>query len=100
MRQMILFCSCMLSASICLFVTDAPGAGQFAFSTESTDSLPAVLSENHADLIESKLRNEAALRFAQHQLPKTKQEWETHRAHLKDEIIKKSDQTVFTKLNK
>lgn len=65
-----------------------------AYSTRkhvATDSLPAVFTDNHADLIKSKLRNEAVLRFAQHQLPKTKQEWEAHRIHLKDEIIKKAE---------
>ena len=41
------------------------------------DSLPAVFTKNHSDLIESKLRNEAVPNFARHQLPKKKEEWDT-----------------------
>ena len=67
-------------------------SGEAHFEGEKVviDTLPAVFTENHADLIESKLRNEAVLKFAMHQLPKTRQEWETQRADLKNEIIEKA----------
>ena len=58
--------------------------------TEKSDSLPSVLNKNHGDLIESKLRLEALLRFGEHQLPDNRQEWELYRVKLKNEIIKKS----------
>ena len=52
-----------------------PGENQFRYNVSNTDSLPTVLTENRADLVGSKLKNEAILRFAQLQLPETKQEW-------------------------
>ena len=65
--------------------------GNKSFNLHSaTDSLPTVLTENRADLVGSKLKNEAILRFAQLQLPETKQEWEDYRTHLRNEIIKKA----------
>ncbi len=57
---------------------------------KTNDSLPAVLPKNRADLLESRLRNEAVLKFAQHQLPKTKQEWENYKINLRNEIIEKA----------
>jgi len=63
---------------------------EFIFITRDTDSLPNVLPQNHSDLIESKLRNEAVFRFAEHQLPTTKEEWVKSRAHIKTEVIKKA----------
>src|SRR2546423_1354607 len=58
------------------------------------DSLPNVLTENHEDLVGSRLKNEAFLRFVQHQLPKTKREWENYRSHLREEIIRKAGVTI------
>lgn len=54
------------------------------------DSLPSVLAPHHADLIASSLRSEAMERFALHQLPRTKEEWEKQRVDLRNEIIKKA----------
>ncbi|CAN5867517.1 hypothetical protein BH24BAC1_BH24BAC1_29500 [soil metagenome] len=69
-----------------------PSRGEI-FSVRSilvTDSLPAVLPQNHADLVESRLRNQAVLRFGSHQLPNNAQEWEKHRAQLKKQIMAKA----------
>jgi hypothetical protein len=55
-----------------------------------SDTLPDVFPENSADLIVSRLRNEAVLKFTQHQLPKNKLKWEKKRSQIKDEIIKKA----------
>ena len=49
--------------------------------------LPAVFSGGNADLLNSKLRKEAAYKFALHQLPETKEKWEEYRTQLKDRII-------------
>lgn len=62
----------------------------FATKNVATDSLPTVLTAHHADLVGSKLRNEAAIKYAQHQLPATKDEWEAHRTQLKNAIIEKA----------
>jgi hypothetical protein len=57
---------------------------------KSTQILPNVFTETHGDLIESKLRQEAVLRFPLFQLPRTKDEWHTYRVKLKNEISKKT----------
>src|SRR5438067_1286032 len=65
---------------------------------KSTESLPNVFTEPHGDLIESKLRQEAVLRFPLFQLPRTKIEWNTYRVKLKNEIIKKTGALVHQNL--
>src|SRR6266487_5563572 len=47
---------------------------KFDYKVESIDSLPTILTENRGDLVAIKLRNEAVFRFAEHQLPTTKEE--------------------------
>ena len=73
--------------------------GTYAFSrpdengfgyTPGADSLPTVLTKNRADIVGSKLRNEAFLELAEHQLPGTKQEWDKYRTNLNNQIIKKA----------
>ncbi|MCW3106716.1 MAG: hypothetical protein JWQ09_1222, partial [Segetibacter sp.] len=61
-------------------------------------SLPNVFNETHGNLIESKLRQEAVLKFPLYQIPGTKKEWETYRVGLKKEIIKKTGALVNQKL--
>jgi hypothetical protein len=56
----------------------------------AADSLPVVLVPNHADLVESKLRHEARLKFAEHRLPDNPADWEAYRIKLKNEIISKA----------
>jgi hypothetical protein len=62
------------------------------------DSLPHVFASHHGDLIESRLRNEAILKFTQHQLPKSRQEWETYQRQLRDQIIKKAGIVLYPAL--
>lgn len=57
---------------------------------EPSDSLPAVLSKNHSDLIKSRLRLEAGRKFEEHQLPENPKDWEKYREQLKKEIITKA----------
>ena len=71
---------------------------QKAFVVEGTDSLPYVLPENRTDLIGRKLRLEASLKFAEHQLPGNLKEWEAYRVHLKNEVIKKAGVVFSHKL--
>src|SRR6476620_5140945 len=84
--------------SLLLFFTSISSIAQSDSDTsatiKSTQSLPNVFTEPHGDLIESKLRQEAVLRFPLFQLPRTKNEWETDRAKLKNEIIKKTGALV------
>jgi hypothetical protein len=57
---------------------------------DPSDSLPAVLSKNHSDLIKSRLRLEAGLKFEEHQLPENLKDWEKYREKLRNEIITKA----------
>jgi hypothetical protein len=65
---------------------------------ETSDSLPSVTPKFHAFLLESKLRNQALLKFAEHQLPDNVKEWELYRAQVKNEIIKKAGVIINHKL--
>jgi hypothetical protein len=67
-------------------------------SEKRTNNLPNVFNEKHGDLVESKLRHEAILKFPLYQLPDTKMEWDTYRVGLKNEIIKKTGALVNQKL--
>ncbi|HUR30480.1 MAG TPA: acetylxylan esterase, partial [Saprospiraceae bacterium] len=87
---------------ICLFILTSYAftvgeVNEFS-SAPGSDTLPNVLPQNHADIIGSKLKNEAYLRFAQHQLPTTKQEWEKYRTHLKNAIIEKAGVVIDHRL--
>ena len=88
MKHILLYIGFIIS-SIHSYAYTVPGKNQFNY-TAATDSLPTVLTQNRSDIIGSKLKNESFLRFAQHQLPKTKQEWGNYRTHLRNEIIKKA----------
>lgn len=56
----------------------------------SSDSLPPVLPGNYSDLIASRLRLEAALKFSQIELPGTINDWESYKKKLREEIIGKA----------
>ncbi len=62
------------------------------------DSIPNILPENHDDLIYSRIKHEAAMKFAVQQLPKNLSEWEAYRTHLKDEVMKKTGFNIDHKL--
>jgi len=67
-----------------------PGNTMPLYPVPAGDSLPAVLVPNRADLVESKLRHEARLKFAEHKLPDNPADWEAYRIKLKNEIISKA----------
>ncbi|HZK93866.1 MAG TPA: acetylxylan esterase [Prolixibacteraceae bacterium] len=98
MNRIVILCIGFMAINSQLNGINAPLEDRFAFPTENTDSLPAVLTKNHADLIESKLRLEAVLKFGEHQLPNNLKDWETYRAHLKNEIIQKAGVIIDHKL--
>lgn len=54
------------------------------------NDLPFVLAENHNDLINYRLKLEAAQFFTRNQLPETKEEWELYRIRLKNKIVRKT----------
>lgn len=53
-----------------------------------SEVLPRVLGENRADLIKSRLKNEAILKSTLHQLPNNPEEWAAYRIKLRENIIK------------
>lgn len=55
-----------------------------------SDTLPDVLTNNHADLLESRLRNEAIIKFGMHQLPDNPEDWVKYRTNLRKTIIQKT----------
>jgi hypothetical protein len=77
---------------------NAPLEDQHAFRMESPDSLPSVLTENHSDLIDHKLRLEAALKFGTHLLPNSLEEWAGYSSRLSLEIIQKTGFVLNHKL--
>jgi hypothetical protein len=89
----------LVSASL-VFVTTAAIAGDNADTTKKNarETLPNVFNENHGDLIGGKLLQEAILKFTLYQLPDTKGEWQTYRANLKKEIIKKTGTLISQNL--
>lgn len=98
MKKILIICIC-ISASYTLF----SGTGTFrnnlpSYSAETNDSLPSVIPKYHAFLIESKLRHEALLKFAEHQLPDNAKDWEIYRANIKKNIIKKAGVVIDHKL--
>lgn len=58
------------------------------------DSLPNVLVDQRADLIDYRLRTEARLKFSLHQLPNDLSAWETKKKELREQIIEASGLTV------
>jgi len=58
------------------------------------DSLPLVLPANHGDLVHSKLRHEANLKFAEHALPENIEDWNILKEQLRAEVIAKTGLSV------
>lgn len=55
-----------------------------------TDTFPHAFAAHHSDLLDIRLRNEAYQRFAEHQLPASKEEWEKTRKIIREEVIGKT----------
>ena len=95
MKRLILLCLLFSIEHFCAY------SASFSNSTRIyrdinlvVDSLPDVLTKNHADLLESRLRNEAMIRFGTHQLPVKLQDWDKYRANLRKTIIQKTGLSV------
>ena len=67
---------------------------QYSERTITTNPLPSVLPENRSDLIKSKFRQEAAMRFSVLQLPDNLNDWEKFRVQLKEEVLKKTGAVI------
>lgn len=90
-----------LSLLICFLIIAQSGISAnetVSASGAATDSLPTVLTPNRSDIVTVRFRNEAALKFASHQLPSDPKEWETYRIQLKSEILRKAGVRIDHKL--
>lgn len=72
--------------------------GRSDIAVSVTDSLPDVFPGNGPDLIDKKLRHEAAVRFLENQLPNTLKEWEEYRVRLRNEVIRKAGVVINHRL--
>lgn len=92
MKRIIIPCLFVIS---CLLIPFKLFAENLFFPEISNpDSLPLVLPKNKADLVDSRLRNEAVSRFAIHQLPANLHEWESYKTNLRSELIKKTGAVI------
>jgi len=90
MNRLKTFCILFLLMHVC-FLAESAGRQEYIEShISNSDSLPSVLTKNHADLLESRLRGQAILQFGKHQLPDNLKEWEVYRSQLRSKIIQKT----------
>ena len=91
MKRIVIIVSSVSLLLVIIYLLRFTGmTGFFGDSSSTLDSLPDVFTENHSDLVAARLKHEAVLKFAQHQVPKTRQEWETYSANLKRQVIEKA----------
>lgn len=73
--------------------------GSFSVNRNSmADSLPSVLPDQRADLVNNRLRNEAVLKFALHRLPDDIKAWEQYKSGLRKKIIEKAGIVIDRRL--
>lgn len=90
MNRLKTFCILFLLMHSCFLAESAGRAEYIESHISNSDSLPSVLTKNHADLLESRLRNQAILQFGTHQLPDNLKDWEAYRSELRKKIIQKT----------
>ena len=98
MKTIRIVCICLSIIITCLLAAGVSGTVNLQGLPSIADSLPSVLPENHADLVESRLRNEAIVKFGTHQLPDNLKDWEKYRDRLRANIIDKAGVVFNPKL--
>lgn len=93
------FLMLLISCSMITMATSAVVNVKSTLEYRIADTLPHVFDENNDDLIASSLKHEAALKFQLHQLPQGRVKWNSYKAQLKSEIIKKTGALVNQKLS-
>ena len=94
MNRLKTFCILFLLMHICFLAESAGRAEYIESHISNSDSLPLVLTKNHADLLESRLRNQAILQFGTHQLPDNLKDWEAYRSELRKKINKETKDCI------
>lgn len=91
MKKLILFCLIFSIGHVYAYSASLSNLNRIHEDINSVaDSLPDVLTKNHADLLESRLRNEAIIKFGTHQLPDNPEDWVKYRTNLRKTIIQKT----------
>ena len=91
MKRLILLCLLFSIGHVYAYSTSLTNSKRFCGEINFvSDTLPDVLTKNHADLLESKLRNEAIIKFGTHQLPDNPEDWVKYRTNLRRTIIQKT----------
>jgi hypothetical protein len=75
-----------------------PHSAKQSIQLKPVDSLPFVFPDNKSDLIDKRMRQEAALRFAENQLPSDPEAWAKHETWLRNEVITKAGVRIDHKL--
>jgi len=92
MNRILLFCLFFsINSAEAASINEFSLIASAAESSYFLDTLPKVLNPNHADLVESRLRNQATVKFGTHQLPSNLKEWEQYRTRLRNTIIQKTE---------
>lgn len=98
MKNLFAFCLCFVVINSFAKEVIRCGSNNYNYTVEmtnpETDSLPSVFPANHADIVGTRLKNEACLRFMQFNLPATRQELEISSTRLKNAIIEKAGITI------
>ena len=90
MKRIIQLCLGIILINISLIGSNAIREDINYNRAERTDTLPSVFSKSRADIIDNKLRLEAAMKFGVHQIPGNLKDLEIYRTRLRSEIIRKT----------
>lgn len=71
---------------------------EMVFSIVPQDSLPRVLAPHSADILNSRMKQKAQIKFASHLLPEKIQDWEKRKKEIREEILANSGLKVDHKL--
>lgn len=92
MKKNILLCILVITSCLIPFSL-FPEVKTHTYSTDQ-DSLPTVLPDNKGDLVNSRLRDEALIKFATHQLPDNLNDWNSYKNDLRKNILKKTGAVI------
>lgn len=68
----------------------SPDERKIAPRQETVSTIPEILPDHHDDLIYSKARHEAMMKFTVHKLPDNLTDWEKHKTKLRETITRKT----------
>src|SRR5690242_607948 len=90
MKTCFLACVGFIMLHLRLFAMHPPIGVQAVKNSNVEDTLPSIFSGIHEDFIAKNLREEAAAKFNEYQLPANPKEFETFKTNLRNKIIQKA----------